>query len=120
MARVIPVFPWVDNNRSMIYIENLCEFIRIVIVRGMEGVYHPQNQEYVNTSELVGEIRKGYGKKVLYIRGIQGVIKLIGRRLKIVNKIFGDWVYIKDVMQNQKISYNKVSLKKSILDLKKS
>ena len=37
MAQKLPIFPYVKNRRSMLYIENLCEFIRLMIVNNEQG-----------------------------------------------------------------------------------
>ena len=57
------MFPDVDNARSMLYIENLCEFIRLIIDYEERGVFFPQNKEYVRTSEMVRLIAKAHGKR---------------------------------------------------------
>ena len=56
LAKKLPVFPWVDNQRSMLYMENLAEFIRLLIEDGADGIFCPQNNEYVNTSDMVSLI----------------------------------------------------------------
>src|SRR5690625_3648275 len=53
LALKTPIFPKIDNKRSMIYIDNLSEFLRILIDRTKQGIFCPQNKKYVNTSELV-------------------------------------------------------------------
>jgi UDP-glucose 4-epimerase len=53
MAQKIPVFPDMENERSMLHIDNLCEFIRVMIENGESGLFFPQNKEYVKTSEMV-------------------------------------------------------------------
>lgn len=53
LARIAPVFPDVKNERSMLYIDNLCEFVSLLVLSGKGGVYFPQNHEYSNTSKLV-------------------------------------------------------------------
>ena len=42
----------------MIYIDNLCEFIRLIVQNQDNGIFYPQNQDYVNTSQLVKEIKR--------------------------------------------------------------
>ncbi len=46
-AQKLPVFPVVKNERSMLYIENLCEFVRLMIANDEKGIFHPQNAEYL-------------------------------------------------------------------------
>lgn len=88
-----PVFPEVKNQRSMIYIENLAEFIRIVIENEKSGVFFPQNQEYVCTTDMVKLIAKYSGKKVYCIRNLDWLIKIIN--INIVKKVFGNLKYEK-------------------------
>lgn len=41
LAKVLPFFPVVGNRRSMLYIENLAEFVRLMIENGERGVFFP-------------------------------------------------------------------------------
>ena len=63
-ARVLPIFPDIDNERSMLHIDNLCEFIKLMIDNEESGVFFPQNKEYVKTSEMVKLIADVQGRKV--------------------------------------------------------
>ena len=58
LARKTCIFPDIENQRSMLYIENLCEFIRLMIDNKESGLYFPQNKEYVCTSDMVKLIAK--------------------------------------------------------------
>uniref|UniRef100_UPI0025F131DF NAD-dependent epimerase/dehydratase family protein n=1 Tax=Ruminococcus sp. TaxID=41978 RepID=UPI0025F131DF len=69
LAQKMPVFPYVDNCRSMLYIENLMEFVRLMIENEERGTFWPQNAEYSNTSELVKMIGNAHGKRILLLRG---------------------------------------------------
>ena len=53
-----PIFPSINNNRSMIFIDNLSEFVRLLIDNQDNGLFFPQNLEYINTSYLVALIAK--------------------------------------------------------------
>lgn len=88
-----PVFPKYRNERSVIYIGNLCEFIRIVIEEEREGVFIPQNAEYINTSELVGLIAEANGKKMRFTGIFNPAISLL--KIGIVKKVFGTLTYEK-------------------------
>lgn len=58
LAGKLPVFPKIRNTRSMLYIENLCEFVCLMIKNEEYGIFFPQNETYVNTSELVMQIAR--------------------------------------------------------------
>ena len=90
LALKTPLFPKVNNKRSMIYIGNLAEFLAEVIVNEKEGVLHPQNAEYINTSALVKEIAKANGRKMLLLPGFSWIKNL---PLKVVKKVFGSLTY---------------------------
>lgn len=93
LARKLPAFPWVENQRSMLYIENLAEFIRLIIDDAAEGIFCPQNNEYVNTSEMVNFIAHANGKGILMIRGFSWAIRLLRPVTGIVDKAFGSLCY---------------------------
>ena len=92
-----PIFPAIKNKRSMIYIDNLCEFIRGLVDLNSFGVYKPQNAEYVCTSELVIEIAKTHEKVVHVISLINPIINLLIDWFNVLGKVFGDLTYIDDV-----------------------
>ena len=112
LAKFLPVFPDVDNARSMLYIENLCEFIRLIIDYEERGVFFPQNKEYVRTSEMVRLIAKAHGKEIRLTKAINPVIKLM-RGIPVVNKVFGNLAYEQN-MSDYDIEYRVVGFESSI------
>lgn len=52
-AKKTPIFPTLNNERSMLYVGNLVEFIRLMIENNESGVFLPQNEEYVSSKKLV-------------------------------------------------------------------
>lgn len=99
LATKSPVFPSLKNQRSMIYIDNLCEFIRLIIEEETGGVFCPQNREYVNTSSLARLIAKNKGKKVWFSRLIGVAVLILRPFAGILQKAFGTLVY-KDLEQH--------------------
>lgn len=93
IAKKLPVFPWVDNRRSMLYMENLAEFIRLLLEDEAEGVFCPQNNEYVNTSDMVNLIAHANGKGILLVKGLTWVLKLLHPVTDIADKAFGSLCY---------------------------
>ena len=61
-----PVFPRVNNKRSLICIENLVSFIKMTIDDNLSGVFLPQNSEYMNTMEMAKDIALQKGKKIYF------------------------------------------------------
>ena len=93
LARKLPVFPWVDSRRSMLYIGNLAECIRLLIDDCADGVFCPQNNEYVNTSDMVSLIAHANGRGILLIHGFTWALKLLRSVTGIVDKAFGSLCY---------------------------
>jgi len=113
MAKKIPVFPDIDNERSMLHIDNLCEFIKVMIDHEETGLYFPQNKKYVNTSELVKTIAEVHGKKIWMTRLFNPVLRLMFG-IGIVNKVFGNLVYEKSMSDLDKANYRIRDFKESI------
>ena len=78
MARKLPVFPKVNNKGSMLYIENLCEFVKLMIDNEEDGVFFPQNEALVSTSTIVKEIAKMHGHAI-WVSGIFAPAVWIGK-----------------------------------------
>jgi len=93
LAKKLPFFPRVDNQRSMLYIENLAECIRQLIDDCADGVFCPQNNEYVNTSDMFRHIARANGKGVLLIPGFTWALKLLHPVTDIADKAFGSLCY---------------------------
>lgn len=88
-----PVFPKVKNNRSLIYIDNLSEFVKLCIDQNLGGLYFPQNKEYVQTTDIAVSAAKILGKKI-YLSSFIGLgIKLSMPFLGISQKAFGSLIY---------------------------
>ncbi len=113
LAKKLPIFPYVKNERSMLYIENLCEFIRLIIENEEFGTFFPQNSEYSNTSNLVGLIANANGKRIVLVKGFSFVLKIMSHLTGLVNKAFGSMCYEKSISE-YKTEYRIFSLEESI------
>lgn len=105
LAKKLPVFPDINNERSMLYIGNLCYFIKECIDNQSNGIHFPQNSEYVSTSQLVKKIAEVNGKTIYLTKLLNPFIyiasKIPGRIGRLCNKAFGNVSYIKDcVIEN--------------------
>lgn len=96
-AKKLPLFPYVQNERSMIYIGNLAAFIKNVIDKKIPGVLFPQNNEYVCTSDMVKEIAIVHGKRMLFTRLFNPLIRLLSGKMGVVDKVFGNLTYSREV-----------------------
>ncbi len=93
LAKRTPVFPTTNNQRSVIFIDNLSECIRTIIDEFESGVYHPQNSHYVSTQQLVEQIAMAHGKKVFFTGVFNWLIRIGMYFSGFLKKIFGTLVY---------------------------
>lgn len=123
LAKKLPVFPDVDNERSMLYVGNLCEFLcQIMLVKEFKEdaiVLIPQNSEWTRTSEMVREIAEVSGKKIRLMGGIMKLAVSVGGKVPgkiggLVNKAFGNSTYAKVMSEYDGINYRTVDMRKSI------
>lgn len=118
LAARTPVFPALDNQRSMLYVENLAEFLRRLIEAGTGGVFFPQNAEYVRTDEMVRLIGNAMGRKIRLWRGLNPFVKLAskapGKTGGLVNKAFGSLTVDKALSNREITGYQLYSLEESI------
>ncbi len=113
-AERIPVFPKVENQRSMIYIGNLCELIRIGIEKNLGGIICPQNREIISISRLVRMIGNIRGRKIYLVPGLIPVLKLGEKVTGYVDKVFGNITYMRALSELEGVDYQKYSLAESL------
>lgn len=115
LAVKLPVFPKVDNERSMLYIGNLAEFVRLMVENREAGIFWPQNREYVNTTNLARRIAAAHGKKLLTVGGTAWALKLMGKVTGLVDKAFGSLSYDQSLSQYHE-EYRLTDLQDSITE----
>lgn len=123
IAKKLPIFPKVDNERSVLYIDNLCEFLcQIMLIREVKQnatVLIPQNAEWIKTSEMVKAIAQVSGKNIKNLGIMKPVVmlggKVPGKISGLVNKAFGNSVYAHEVSVYEGIDYQNVSMIESII-----
>ncbi len=117
MARKLPIFPDIQNERSMLFIENLCEFLCLVMIRNEGGIFWPQNGEYSRTSEIVKMIAEASEHKLFVNKIFNPAVKLAtiipGKTRNLINKAFGNLSYDMS-MSKYDFEYQLVDLKSSI------
>ena len=113
-AQRLPVFPYVDNERSMLFVDNLMAFVKLMIDNEESGTFFPQNAEYSNTSELVRMIAEAHGKKLILVRGFTWALKFLGFFTALVDKAFGSLSYDMSMSEYPGGEYRLYSLEESI------
>ncbi|CVI73568.1 UDP-glucose:undecaprenyl-phosphate glucose-1-phosphate transferase [Clostridiales bacterium CHKCI001] len=97
LATKLPVFPAIKNKRSMLHIDNLCQFVKLMIDNQESGIFFPQNREYTNTSDMVRMIAHVKKRKIIMIPRMKFVIQMMnktpGKIGELGTKAFGDLAY---------------------------
>lgn len=119
LANKLPVFPKVDNERSMLHIDNLCEFLCKIMLIGKGGIFVPQNAEYTRINDMVKQIAEVSGKKIRESTILTPAVfigsKMPGKIGRLVNKAFGSMTYEQEMSEYPGIDYRVVSLRESII-----
>ena len=113
LATKTPVFPEWHNKRSMLYIDNLAEFVRQIIDREMSGTFFPQNAELVDTVEIVRYFAKKYHHRIWISRIFNPLVWLASFFLPQVPKMFADCYYVPE-MSKYEFDYQIVSFEDSL------
>lgn len=98
LARKLPIFPKFDNHRSMIYVENLAELIRLIVLRGDRGTFQPQDAFDQSVTAIVEQICAAHHKHMCFTSVFNPLVRLAGRG-GIVRRAFGDMVYAQSMSE---------------------
>ena len=117
LAQKTPLFPAWHNQRSMLYIDNLAEFVKQAILRGLGGTFYPQNRELAETVEIIRFFAKATGHTICITRFLNPFVWLGSFVLQPINKMFATYYYSSEMSKAdfdyQLVSFNE-SLKKII------
>lgn len=113
LATMVPVFPCWHNKRSMLYIDNLAEFVKQAILRELSGTFYPQNRELADTVEIIRFFAKANGHKVWITRLLNPFVWLGSFVLQPINKMFATYYYDPE-MSKVEFDYQLVSFEESL------
>lgn len=125
LAKKLLIFPDVNNERSMLYIENLCEFLcQIMLLKPYHRnsvVLLPQNGEWTKTSDMVKMIAKASGKKIAELKCFAPAVwigsKMPGKIGGLVNKAFGNNCYEFEASFYSGLKYQNTTVKQSAMEI---
>lgn len=117
LALNTPIFPLWHNKRSMLYIDNLCEFVKQVIDRELSGTFHLQNKEYADTVEIVRYYAQVNGHKLWCTRFFNPLVWLGSFVLTSLCKMFADQYYVQE-LTTYDFEYQIVSFEESLKRIK--
>lgn len=116
LATKTPIFPAWHNKRSMLYVDNLAEFVKQAILHELKGIYFPQNAEYSDTVEIVRHFAKEHGHKIWISKIFNPFVWLGSFFLPAIPKMFADSYYVQE-MSKYDFEYQLVSFNDSIKGL---
>ena len=93
LVKKSPVFPALHNRRSMISIENLCNFVRMIVDSGDSGVFFPQNRDYVDTVEMAKIMADTLGRHVIFCKAAGLAVRLLIPVFRPAKKAFSTLIY---------------------------
>jgi len=112
IVKSFPVFPLIQNERSAIFIDNLCEFIKVIIDRKGFGLFFPQNKVKMNTSLVAECLAKKLGKKIFLSKTFGKIVLLFLPYIGFLRKAFGNLFY-SDELEELDYCYSVVDEKES-------
>ena len=113
LACKTPVFPCWHNKRSMLYIDNLSEFVKQAIIRELNGTFYPQNREQADTVEIIRYFAKKGEHKIWITRLFNPFVWLGSFVLQPINKMFATYYYDPE-MSKAEFDYQLVSFEESL------
>ena len=113
LATKVPVFPCWHNKRSMLYIDNLAEFVKQAVERQLSGIFYPQNRELADTVEIIRFFAKANAHKVWITPELNPFVWLGSFMLQPINKMFATYYYDPE-MSKMDFDYQLVSFEESL------
>lgn len=121
-AKRMPVFPKLKNQQSMIYIDNLCELVHLIILNNNGGIYYPQQEVYIETSKIVADIAQAVGNKMWLTTIFNPILKILSKinKFSFIRKAFGNIAYEMSMSNHFDGKYRVVSYEESIQRIAKA
>ena len=113
LACKTPIFPCWHNKRSMLYIDNLAEFVKQAVLRELSGTYYPQNREVADTVEIIRFFAKVTGHRIWITKLLNPFVWLGSFVLQPINKMFASYYYDPE-MSKMDFDYQLVSFEESL------
>lgn len=106
VVKKLPMIPRAFTNvkQSVIYIDNLCEFICLVIEHKRTGVFMPQDNRAVSAVDICTTIAKGLGKKPR-TSALLGLFVRLFSFIPLIQKAYGGVEYDMKLSQIDGLNY---------------
>lgn len=113
LAAKTPVFPDFHNQRSMLYIDNLAEFVLQAVNLQLAGTFYPQNRKLSDTVEIIRYFAKAQHHHVYFAKWLNPFVRIASHFLQPINKMFGTYYYAPE-MSKMDFEYQLVSFEESL------
>ena len=108
------VAPKMNSKKSFIFIDNLCNLLFALIQQPLCGIFCPQNQEIMETYEMMQLIGKYNNKRIILLPILSPLIKLASFISPKLSKAFGCEFYSPELSQINGLNYCVVPFDESI------
>lgn len=112
LSKFLFLLPDTNNKRSIIYIDNLCEFLYKTTINQEQGIFCPQNGELANTGHIIKLIRLCSSKSTIILPLLSAPFKLAMTLCPPLKNAFSSLYYTPE-----KSDYQIFNLKESIYSL---
>lgn len=121
-AKKMPLFPKLENRQSMVYVDNLCELIHLIIENNKGGIYYPQQECYIETSKIVRDIANAVGNHMWQTRIFNPILRFFSKfdKFAFIHKAFGSITYDMEISNHFDGKYRVVSYEESIQRIAKA
>lgn len=115
VANKLPLIPkaYTEVRQSVIYIDNLCELIRLLIEHRMKGIFMPQDDKAVSAIEIIEAIAGASGKRVRTSR-LLGLAVRMGSFISLIKKAYGGVEYARQLSEYEGLAYRVASFEEAI------
>lgn len=106
VVKKLPIIPaaYTEIKQSMLYIDNLCELIRLLIEDNRRGIFMPQDEKSVSAIEIIQAISIGIGKSTKTSK-ILGVAARLLCFMPIIKKAYGGIEYSEELSDIRGLNY---------------
>lgn len=115
-----PVFPNIVNARKHDLFRNICELVKLIAENNGNGIYYPQQDEFICTSKLVKDVAEASGHKLFLIKIFNPILFLASKKMLFIRKVFGSLAYDQNTSNCFDGKYRVVDYKESINRLAKA
>ena len=110
MSQKLPLFPTYHNERSVLHIDHLTEYLRNLVDSGTGGLYLPQDDTCRSTPDMVFELAEAAGRRMYHAAWMNPFVRLAfylpGKPGRLARKAFGTLVIDHELSKSSQSSQN--------------